>query len=109
VVTAERKLSDEQWLVLDLLMRARKRGVDRINRIELLNSSLPQQAKLKLTFAALTMPNDLVVWQGQHDFAVTEDGVALFNLRFGKGNDTAVPTAIADHVICLPGPEHYLS
>lgn len=103
-------LSDEQWCVLDLLMRARQKGVERLSRMEMLSSpSLPQGAAIKLTWAALTMPNDLLTWHGQHDFSITDKGAAVFNFRFGKGVNAAVPTQVADAVICLPGPEHYVS
>jgi hypothetical protein len=95
-------LSDEQWLVMDLLMRARQKGVDRLNRMELLhNQNMPQGVLLKLTWAALTMPGDLVTWHGQHDFSITEKGVAMFNAMFKK------PTPVADSVICLPGPDSH--
>jgi hypothetical protein len=100
-------LSDEQWCVLDLLMRARVKGIHRLNRMEVLhNTTLPQGVSLKLTWAALTMPKEIVDWHGQHDFAITEAGVRLFNLRFGNGSNP-IPTKIADAVICLPGPSHY--
>jgi hypothetical protein len=100
-------LSDEQWLVLDLLMRARQKGVGKLNRMEVLhNTTLPQGASLKLTWAALTMPKELLTWYGQHDFSITEAGVQLYNLRFGNGSNPT-PTKIADSVICLPGPDHY--
>lgn len=101
----EYNLSDAQWCFLDLLMRARAKGVDRLNRLELLNTkSIPQEAAMKLTFAALIMPNELVHMVGQHDFQITDEGVSLYNLRFGKGAQPATPTEIADHVIYLPGP-----
>ncbi len=98
------KLTDEQWLVLDLLMRARQKGVQRLNRMELLhNTSIPQGASLKLTWAALTMPKELLTWHGEHDFSITEKGIAVFDAMFHR------PTKMADSVICLPGPDHYLS
>lgn len=100
---SEHNLSDEQYLVLDLLMRARQKGVHSLNRMEMLHSSLPQMAAVKLTWAALTMPKDLVTWTGQHDFSITEAGVQVYNLRF----DTPKPTAMADAVIYLPGPDGY--
>src|SRR5580700_156674 len=101
-------LSDEQWCILDLLMRARQKGVHRLNRMEVLhNTALPQVASIKLVWAALTMPREVVTWFGQHDFEITEAGVRLFNLRFGNGSNP-MPTKVADAVICLPGPEHYL-
>jgi hypothetical protein len=100
-------LSDEQWLVLDLLMRARQKGVSKLNRMELLhNSALPQGVSLKLTWSALTMPKEFLVWHGQHDFAITDAGVQLYNLRFGNGSNPT-PTTVADSVIYLPGPDHY--
>jgi len=100
-------LSDEQWLVLDLLMRARQKGAHRLNRLEVLHSpSLPQNASVRLVWAALTMPKEIMTWHGQHDFSITEAGAQLYNLRFGNGSNP-VPTEIADSVICLPGPDHY--
>ncbi len=93
-------LSDEQWCVLDLLMRARQKGVHRLNRMEVLhNTALPQGASIKLVWAALTMPKE-------HDFAITDAGAQIYNLRFGNGSNPT-PTQVADVVICLPGPEHY--
>lgn len=59
--------------------------------------------------AALTMPAELVVWPSQHEFAITEAGLALFNLRFGEGSAAAVPTKVADSIIYLQGPEHYVN
>jgi hypothetical protein len=101
------ELTDAQWCVLDLLMRARQKGVQRLNRVELLHSKgIPQGASLRLTFAALTMPKELVTWIGEHDFAITEAGVQLYNLSFGNGSNPP-PTEFADAVIYLPGPEHY--
>lgn len=101
----EYNLSDEQWLVLDLLMRARQTGVHKLNRLELLqSSSLPQAAIIKLTWAALTMPKDLLTWVGKHDFSITDAGASLFNLRFGSASK-AMPSRVADAVICLPGPD----
>lgn len=92
-------LSDAQWCVLDLLMRARQKGVHRLNRMEILSAGLPTEAAVKLTFAALTVPSDLVKWVGAHDFAITEEGISLYRLRFGA---RAKPTAMADQVIALP-------
>ncbi len=100
-------LSDEQWIILDFLMRARKKGVQRLNRMEVLhNKTLPQGMSLKLTWAALTMPKELLTWETHHDFSITPDGVQLYNLRFGDGSNPE-PSKIADSVICLPGPDHY--
>ena len=104
----EFNLSDEQWCFLDLLMRARVKGVHRLNRLELLNTqSIPQMAAVRLTWAALTMPKELVTMHGQHDFSLTDEGASLYNLRFGKKDEPAQPTNMADVVICLPGPERY--
>jgi hypothetical protein len=94
-------LSDEQWCVLDLLMRARKKGIHALNRMEVLNSpQLPDGAKMKLTWAALTMPKALVTWISHHNFTITDEGAQVYNLRF----NTPEPTMVADSVIYLPGP-----
>ena len=99
----ERILSDAQWCVLDLLMRARQKGVHSLNRMELLSGTvLPIGASIKLAFAALTMPVGLVTWTGKHDFAITDEGVQVYDLRFGKGSQPATPSKIADEVIALP-------
>jgi hypothetical protein len=96
-------LSDESWLVLDLLMRAREKGVHRLNRLELLSApQIPQAARMRLTFAALAMPKELVSWVGEHDFSITDQGIAAYQMRF-----RAQASDVADAVICLPGPEHY--
>ena len=101
------QVTDEQWCVLDLLMRARRKGINRISRAELVSSTvLPTRAVLKLVWAALTMPDDLVTFT-HNDFAITPAGVALYEFRFGKKGMPAEPTRMADQVICLPGPEHY--
>ena len=100
--------SDEQWLVLDLLMRARQKGVHRINRKELLYSAaIPQGVAVRLTWAMLSMPSKLVTWHGQHDVEITAEGIRAYNLRFGKKSQDATPSRIADTVICLPGPGGY--
>lgn len=97
-------LTDEQWCVLDLLMRSRERGVP-LNRLEMLhNRVLPQGATVKLTWALLTLPEAFVVWQDAHNVTLTEAGVAVYNMRFGGAAST-----VADVVICLPGPEHYVN
>ncbi|SRR5258708_24904968 len=102
------ELSDEQYLVLDLLMRARQKGVLALNRVEVLESpSLPSGAKIRLVWAALTMPKGLLTWLDHHNFAITDEGVAVYNLRFGTASGAPEPSMIADAVICLPGPEHY--
>lgn len=101
--SARSELSDEQWCVLDLLMRAKQTGVQRLSRMEILGSqSIPQGAAVKLTWAALTMPSDLLTWHGQHDFSITEKGAAIYNFRFSKSLSPAEPTRVADAVILLP-------
>ena len=73
--------------------------------MEVLSSpTIPDAAKLKLTWAALTMPTDLVTWISHHDFKITDDGIAVYNLRFGSADRKPRPTEVADAVICLPGP-----
>jgi hypothetical protein len=97
---SEYELSDEQWCLLDLLMRAREKGLNSVSRIELLHSALPQEVAIKLVWAALTLPKELLEWENVHNMVITEEGVSLYNLRFGK------PTEVADWgVICLPGPD----
>lgn len=99
-----RELSDAQWCFLDLLIRAKRRGVSRVNRLELLASAVPAHVKVQLVFAALTMPGELVILHGQHDFEITEAGERLFDREFGQAGAQAEPTKIADLVIALPDP-----
>lgn len=95
---SEASLSDEQWLVLDLLIRARKKGRLWLRRSDLLtDNNLPQVAAMRLTFAALAMPGDLVKWDGD-DLSITEAGMTKFYSRFAR------PSKMADSVIYLPGP-----
>lgn len=97
------ELSDAQWCFLDLLARAKSKGVTRVNRLELMNSpALPDMAKVGLVWAALTMPKEFVILHGQHDFELTDAGLRVFNAKFGKGEAAAKPTAIADQIIMLP-------
>lgn len=107
---SDASLTDEQWCVLDLLMRAREKGVQRLHRRELLYSqNLPQTAAVRLVWAALTMPKDIVDWHSHYEFSVTEGGAALYNFKFSQGQSvTAKPSRLADEVIYLPGPEHYV-
>lgn len=94
------ELNSAQWCVLDLLIHARNRGVYLLNRLELLSSNaLPLEARLKLAFAALTVPDDLVVWEGKHDFKITDAGISLYKLKFGE---QAKPSEIAGEVFALP-------
>jgi hypothetical protein len=98
-------LTDEQWCILDVLVRARKAGVSVVSRRELLESNaLPAGVRVKLVMAALLMPGNLIEHVGS-DFAITPEGVDAYNLRFGHGANPE-PTEMADHIIYLPGPVH---
>lgn len=102
-MSTEYKLTDEQWCLLDLLMRSRSKGVHRLNRHELLSSAtLPQLAAIRLMWGALVMPAELIEWHSKHDFSITAAGVSLYNLRFGKAGVPPTPMHVADAVICLP-------
>lgn len=93
-------LSDAQWCVLDLLLRAEQKGVSRLNRAELLaNAAVPEHARVALTWAALTMPETLLQWHGTQEFAITEAGRSALHLKFGA---SAQPTGVGDRIICLP-------
>lgn len=106
----EYNLTDEQWCFLDMLMRARAKGITKLNRLELLNSTeVPSDVLIKLTFAALTMSAGLTLLEGKHDFSITESGVSLYNLKFGQLREAVLADAVANSVICLPGPERYLN
>lgn len=102
-MTTSLDLTDAQWCFLDLLVRARQKGASRVSRMEILNSPwMPVEARVRLTFAALTIPAELVVLHGQHDFELTDEGQRAYDLRFGVGQRPARPTSIADMVIALP-------
>jgi hypothetical protein len=96
-------LSDSQWCFLDILVRARRRGITRVHRHEILNSGLPDTAKVQLVFGGLLIANsDLVAMHGAHEFEITERGLRAYNTRFGKGEAAARPSHVADLVIPLP-------
>lgn len=109
------ELSDVQWVTLDLLMSARKRGVTKLNRTEILfahDSKIPVGLRVKMVMAALLMPKDIIHWHpGEQDFSITEKGAAFYNAKFGKVEKDKItdpePTGIAELVICLPGPDYY--
>lgn len=94
------ELTEAQWCVLDLLVGSRQKGVMMVNRLEILNNRLlPDGIKLKLAFAALTMPKEFLTWHGEHDFSITPAGEAVFAMRYPG------PSEAAERVICLPGPD----
>lgn len=98
---ADRELSDAQWLVLDLLVRAREAGVQRLSRQELLaNESVPATLRIRLAFAALMMPSDVVRWIGEHEFEITDAGAEVFNQRYKRAS------RMADIIIYLPDRSH---
>lgn len=98
-----KELQDIDWLVLDLLMRAKLKGVTRLNKTELLyNETIPAGVRIKLAWAAMAMDPSFVTWEGQ-DFAITERGEKVFNSMFKK------PTEMADVIIALPDNSGALS
>lgn len=97
------ELSDAQWCFLDILVRARRRGITRVHRHEIMNSGLPDAAKVQLVFGGLLIANgDLVAMHGADEFEITERGLRAYNARFGKGEAAAQPSHVADLVIALP-------
>lgn len=92
------ELTDVQWCLLDLLLRSKRKGAPRVNRLELMNAdAIPDGVKTKLVFAALTMASgEYVTLHGQHDFEITEAGEHLFTQKFAN------PTTTADLIIALP-------
>ncbi|KQV83286.1 hypothetical protein [Rhizobium sp. Root1220] len=92
------ELNDVEWCVLDLLLRSKRKGVSRVNRMELMRTdAIPDGVKIKLVFTALLMANGpLVRMHGEHDFSITDEGERVFLERFAK------PTSVADVIIALP-------
>lgn len=89
-------LSEIQWLALELLMRAKQKGAPVVSRKELLYSAnVPDEIKVKLTWAMLKMPDELVIHRGT-DFEISAKGELLFNAMFNK------PSTVADVIIALP-------
>lgn len=89
-------LKDIEWIILDLLMRAKQKGVHRLSKTELLyNESIPVNLRVQLAFNAMLIDTSLVSWHGQ-EFAITDLGEEVFVSRFGK------PSKVADVVIALP-------
>ncbi|WP_439605493.1 hypothetical protein [Shinella sp.] len=94
-------LTDAQICMLDLLARAHVRGVAAINRHELLGSdALPAVGRVRLVFAALTMPADLISIANAHDFSITAAGLEVHAALVGT------PSRAADHIIALPDRSH---
>lgn len=89
-------LTDEQWCMLDLLMRARQKGVPAISRREILESDLPAGVRVRIVFQALLIPLELME-EKPEGFVISEAGAEFFNQRFPMG-----PTHIADAIIALP-------
>lgn len=90
-------ISDDQWCLLDLLVSAKRKGVMHLKRAEVLgNEKLPASARVRLVWAALTMPGELIVEEA-FGFRVTAEGEQVFNLRFDKK-----VSGLAETVICLP-------
>lgn len=95
-------LSDEQWILLDIFMRAREKGVHSIHRREILYSpGIPQSVAVKLTFNMLLMADKYIKCEDHEHFSIMQEGIDLYNIRFGHGKN-AKPTEIANTVICLP-------
>lgn len=93
------ELTDAQWCFLDLLMRAKQRGIGALNRKEILyNNALPQQVACKLVFGGLLMMAEDIVTEGVQGISITPKGEALYKLKFG-GSGT---TEMADQTILLP-------
>lgn len=92
------ELSDIEWCLLDLLLRAKRKGVRRVNRLELLKTgALPDKVKLQLVYTAMVMSNgEYVALHGQHDFEITSKGEQIFLARFAR------PSPAADSIIALP-------
>ncbi len=97
-------LTDVQWCFLDLLVRAKQKGVNRVSRTELLYSpGLPDDVKVRLVFGGVLIADgDLVILHGTNEFEITERGLRVFNAKFGKGDKAAQATKVADAVIALP-------
>lgn len=100
------ELTDAQWCFLDLLMQAKKRGVTRVHRLEILSSqSIPKEAAMKLVWAGLGLAaGEFVALHDLHDFEITPAGEQVYQARFGTD---AAPTSAADTVIHLPGAGGY--
>lgn len=78
-------LYDQQWLVLELLMRARRRRQLVIDRRDLFDSAeIHHTQAARLVFAAQHMPKALIRWTGENTFTLTDEGVAFCRKTFAK-------------------------
>lgn len=100
------EISDDQWLVLDLLAAAQRVGHPYVLRQQILQSSkLPAGVRMRLTWAALTIPDDYLRIENEHEFHLTEMGAAALALRYGRkeGESLQSPFGIEAHeVLDLP-------
>lgn len=104
MATATEELSDEEWCVLDLLMRSKELDVPFLTRQHILSSeALPDGVKVKLTFKLLTLSGSPWVHHEKagDKFSITEAGAQLYTARFGKACKTLHASPALD-VICLP-------
>ena len=104
---SEKKLSDSQLMVLELLVQARKKGVMRLHRHDFLsNQKINDEYKLKLTFAALTMPSELLTWHGHNEFSITDAAFEVYEKgrmkRPIRVDEPPHPSKAVVDVICLP-------
>ena len=98
-------LTDIEWVALDILMRAKSIKEGYVHRLVLLNNEdLPATVRARLVMTLLLMSNGKFVrCQNKHEFSITDEGVQIYQLKFGTpAKPEPKGSSIAHAVICLP-------
>lgn len=81
----EKKITDEQFILIEVLMAARKHGVNRMHRQDILsNEKFSMEGRAVLIMAALTMHDYLLTWHTHDEFGLTDACVKMYEITKGK-------------------------
>lgn len=95
-------ITDEQWLVLDLLVRAERKGVKSISHAGLARAKqLSVEARAKILDGALTMPEGYLTWRGNDEFAIAQAGIQA---HADWEAEHPASAATVKHAVLLPAP-----
>lgn len=97
-------LTETQWGVIDLLMRASARGLPWVSCYEIYATpALPGHAREQIVLEAKRMPHGLIEWREafSEEMRLSEAGRNLYTSKFKN----AYGTSLADYVLAMPGTQ----